>query len=320
VKRAALALAAAACNAVLDLDEATPLASDRPPTCEAGWRFRRPVDIDNRSGRKLIDWQVAIVLDTISPILAARMHPFLHDLRPTLADGVTELPYWIEKDVATTATTIWTKLPFLVVGTTRILLHHGNPWAEARGGSPHEIFLDDIVGHDFDEPGGWTVSPPRPEPSRWAATWPTASGWVRSGQGVLFVDLEQDSPIATSIVLALQRDVTFPPGSEYRMRFDVRVLAASTSDWTPVARWLVSPGQARFNEHWIFEQRAANATGIHLAQETAEIEPGTRRLAFTVSLPLAGGYFKAELDHLRVRRYVSPEPVVTVGPEQSNCP
>ena len=38
----------------------------------------------------------------------------------------TSIPYVIEKDLGTTATELWIKVPVLPVGTSRILLHHGN--------------------------------------------------------------------------------------------------------------------------------------------------------------------------------------------------
>ncbi len=294
------ALAALGCHGVLGL-EAPHLGeiADEPPTCASGWTHRRRITVENDSGRKLLDHQLPIVLDTASLILAGTMRPDGHDVRVTLADGETLLPHVIEKDLGTTGTLLWTRAPFLPEGRSELLLHHGNPSAERRE-SVSDVFVPGIVVNpSFESAGGWSATSPPPETSRWTLSWPQGTAWTSDGASTLHVDLEQQTFTRTPIQMTVGQAVIFPAGTDHVVRFDIRIVALSGTTLGASLEWTASGGRG---ELWRAEGSRGNPTGIHVGQETIPIAPGATDLVFAATInDASGGYVKADVDNVRVR-------------------
>lgn len=110
----------------------------------SGWKYRRPIMI--RSSQTLEDYQVRLVLDTHTLVAAGKMKSDCGDLRFTLSDGVTELPYWIETGCNTSKTVVWVRIPLLEANKTNtIYMYYGNPAAHsASNGSKVFVFFDDF--------------------------------------------------------------------------------------------------------------------------------------------------------------------------------
>lgn len=75
------------------------------------------------------------------------------------------------------------------------------------------------------------------------------------------------------------------------------------------------------NTLWSIDGDHGNITGVRLGEETVPFGPGSVPLTFAVRVAAGSGpgYAKGYLDHLRVRKHVSPEPSTSVGAEELAC-
>jgi PKD repeat protein len=114
---------------------------------DSSWEYRKSLEITNSGANALTDYQVLIEVDTAALITAGKMRSDAGDLRFTDSTG-TELSYWIESGINTSATKIWVKVPSIpALGTATIYMYYGNPDAASTssGGNTFEFF-DDFEG------------------------------------------------------------------------------------------------------------------------------------------------------------------------------
>ena len=117
----------------------------------AGWNYRRPITITNTLAQTLTDYQVRIELNSTN-FDFAQAQPNGSDIRFTLSDGVTKIPYWIQEwDSVNQKAIIWVKVPQIPAnGKTIIYMYYGNSEAvsESNGDSVF-IFFDDFKGTEL---------------------------------------------------------------------------------------------------------------------------------------------------------------------------
>ncbi|MEM4576169.1 MAG: DUF2341 domain-containing protein [Candidatus Nezhaarchaeales archaeon] len=88
-----------------------------------GWQYRRPIYISSQYA--LSNYQVKIVLNQYN-FNFSKAKPDGSDIRFTSSDGVSQIPYWIEKWNATKQeATVWVKVN-LTAGTTTIFMYYGS--------------------------------------------------------------------------------------------------------------------------------------------------------------------------------------------------
>jgi len=118
--------------------------------------FRKPITITERSGNTLTDYQVPVTVDTASLISAGKMRPDCGDIRFRDSIG-SEIPYWIESGINTDNTRIWVKVPSIAaLGSTTIYMYYGNPsLGSMSNGTATFCFFDDFNSLDTTQ---WTVS------------------------------------------------------------------------------------------------------------------------------------------------------------------
>jgi hypothetical protein len=88
--------------------------------------FQRSITISNTSGATQTNFQVSIVLDTASLILAGKMRSDCGDIRFYDTNGTTLLGnYWVDGCNLST-TRIWVKKPSIATGTSTIFLKYGD--------------------------------------------------------------------------------------------------------------------------------------------------------------------------------------------------
>lgn len=117
-----------------------------------GWSSRRPIRIDNTNGSNtLTDFQVGIEIPC---------YPFMQrdfdDIRFTMEDGCTQIPYWIEEYADGEEAMVWVKVPYIPAhGTARIYLYYNNQDAES-GSNGIAVFeyFDNFNDRDISD---WTV-------------------------------------------------------------------------------------------------------------------------------------------------------------------
>jgi hypothetical protein len=304
--RAVLALVVlGGCNTALGLDEGTPIDPDAP-SCLTGWRYRVPIDVDNAADA-LVDYQVLVALDAHGD-----------DLRFALDDGMPPLRY--EAEAAGT----WVAVPELPTGRTRLYAYWGNPSAAPwSGGSP---FVEGVVSNEsFEESGAWTIDATSDPPALFA---PTVE-WASDARRSLAMDLEVNGVAHPDVDSSISQTVTFPPGGSYVLRFDLDIVTASYGYWVnPDTGATAAINQGGFyvdlgngfDQVWKLFAKD-NISGQRLGLETSPIAPGTTQLRFGVGVTAGDGhgYAKGNVDHVRVRRYASPEPTVAVGAVEAMC-
>ena len=96
------------------------------------WSYRIPITIN--SSTSLTDYQIKVVIDSSHSDFWNHVQPDARDVRFTDSDGLSYLPYWIEKwDHTNKKATIWVKVPNIPNGTKTIYLYYGNPNATGIG-------------------------------------------------------------------------------------------------------------------------------------------------------------------------------------------
>ncbi len=108
-------------------------------TNDSGWLYQKEITINN-TGAALSDYQVMLEIDYES-----NMKADWSDIRIKASDNETNLNFWIEPIVGTTAR-VWVRIPLLEANTaTTIYLRYGNPLASsASNGQNTFVFFTDI--------------------------------------------------------------------------------------------------------------------------------------------------------------------------------
>jgi len=94
----------------------------------SGWLYRKPIHITNTLTSPLNEYQVKVELNNTN-FDFAKANPDGSDIRFTLDDGVTLIPYWVEKwDSVNQEAIVWVKVPELPANSNvTIYMYYGNP-------------------------------------------------------------------------------------------------------------------------------------------------------------------------------------------------
>jgi hypothetical protein len=121
----------------------------------SSWGCRAPVTINN-SGSSLTNYQVRVAVN-----YDADMRPDFDDIRFTDSDGSTELAYWRESYITATSATFWVKVSSVPSGAQIIYMYYGNAGAgtASNGDATFEFFDDFEDGSisDWSQYGSGTV-------------------------------------------------------------------------------------------------------------------------------------------------------------------
>jgi hypothetical protein len=143
--------------------------------------------------------------------------------------------------------------------------------------------------------------------------------WATDGAGSLYFYEHLDGDHDYEAIASVSQSALFPTGSDYIIRFDLDVTAASWGGVTGAndGGFAISIG----NLFEVFRLDATtNITGPRLGLETLPFGPNTGiALATLVHNGSGPGYTRGNFDNLRVRRHVSPEPTAQIGLETA-CP
>ena len=99
-----------------------------PDWWNTSWTRRQSIDLSERSGSSLTDYQFNITLDTQSLIGAGKMNSSCKDLRFANNNSVL-LSHWVEGGCNTTSTSIWVKSNLSANTNATIYVYYGNPSA-----------------------------------------------------------------------------------------------------------------------------------------------------------------------------------------------
>jgi Domain of unknown function (DUF2341)/Bacterial Ig domain len=299
------------------------------------FQHMQPIILNN-SGSAISDYQVNLIINTTSLILAGKMNSSCSDLRFTNStsyntqDWTTSYKYWIESGCNTTATRIWVNVPSISNGTSTIFTYYGNISAvSGTNGNATFEFFDDFIGSSVDT-SKWTVDGAGGlSVSSSEAVMVQAGGKIRSVKTLsqpFIIETKLRSLIgttgqgfsaigtwaSTSSGYGLQAYGT-PGGSMYRF---------NNGAWGAITSYTVDANPR------IYRMTAANAAVnlsiLPLNRSTVE---WTYSEAYAVSSQQIrvgqrydnGGTTEAQderWDWVLVRKYASPEPAASFGTEQ----
>jgi len=167
----------------------------------SGWlsdyNYRKQILIYDQSGSDLYDYQVRIVLDdtTITDFWTS-VKPDCSDIRFTKSDGITEIPYWIEKcEVGNHKIIVYVKVPYIPANDKSVIyMYYGKSDATCIGqrtdpqtgitycsgdGSATFEFFDDFNDGSYSDK--W-IGLGSPKPEEWGSYFdPNGDTWCSSG-------------------------------------------------------------------------------------------------------------------------------------------
>jgi len=113
-----------------------------------GWQYRKSIYITNNIASDLNNYQVKIELNSTN-FDFTKANSDGSDLRFTLEDGITLIPYWIQEwNSANQRAIIWIKVPQILANSiTTIYMYYGNPSATSKSNGDNVFeFFDDFEG------------------------------------------------------------------------------------------------------------------------------------------------------------------------------
>jgi hypothetical protein len=297
----------------------------------SGWAYRRPIIITNNITSALTNYQVLIIIDTQTLISQGKMRSDGGDIRFTDSDGVTLIDYWVESGINTNSTRIWVKVPFIPASPeiAIIYLYYGNPSATSlsNGFNTFDSFDDFDDGIITD----WTSD--------------NAYLSLTEANGVLRATIGAGTG---SVWACAYRSVSF--GAGYAIEAKMRLV--QNGQYTGMG---IAFGWSTYNTKWYSQWntypewrviqliagteyvRAGGSTNVaptlntwydayvRITSSTIYAKIGDRTELSYASAPsgkvglharnASSGTGIVEFDNFRVRKYVSPEPSVSIGSE-----
>jgi len=125
----------------------------------AGWAYRRSITVSNPTGSTLNDFQIHVMLDSTFSFANAQNGG--GDIRFTLGDGTTQVPYWIENWTSGSQASIWVRTPSIPPAGTTLFMYYGNPSAASVSDGNGTFYFFD----DFSYTSGGS---PAIDPSKWS--------------------------------------------------------------------------------------------------------------------------------------------------------
>lgn len=296
--------------------------------------YSRPVTVQNTSGAPLYDYATAVTFDSAALIGAGKMQVGCRDMRFYDANQAA-LSYWVASGCGTAQTRVWVKMPFLPPGATTITMNYGHPGRGAVSNASgvfvfYDDFQDGVVGPQW-RLDNVTWAQLRETGGQMRITGSTTAGVQHRSVGFTLrmdqineptqfaIDSEMTvvSGPATAKVFIGTWDLSLYGGAASKLigyySSGWQQLGTSTMGTTSTTTHQFSMAYTLSGSSWVVRWlENGNVTDV--------------RATRTVGGPNAGGFqyspasvsaFDVQFDNVRVRPYVYPEPVATVGAEQA---
>jgi len=243
------------------------------------------------------------MIDTASLISAGKMRSDCGDIRFRDSDETTDLSYWIESGCNSGSTSIWVKVPSVPSGTKTIYMYYGNPSASSESNGVNTFLIFD----DFEGTFTWTYEETHVnfEGALDSSTYvsPTKSYRLRTdgatvAVGTNYAQIKKNAAegnVNARIKFSLRRSTTY-----------------TTSGWAENSVW--------FGTTKVWNQDVYPATTSFSTYEATGTLPTTGQVSLRVqglqSDTYANWYHGGYWDNVIVRKYSSPEPIISVGTEE----
>jgi len=270
----------------------------------SGWTYRRPITVTNNTTSALTNYQVLITIDTASLISAGKMRSDGGDIRFTDSDGVTLINYWIESGINTTSTRIWVKVPSIPAsGSTTIYIYYGNPSATSSSDFANTMIAlstnPSFTPYGSWYPGTYNIQE-NPDktlvPDEVYGDMRTYDVWEGQDEGCYWV---WDFGSVDSREFFVKWYASATAVSGYCVDFTITIsISADGSTWTSIDSYKFTAGG----------QISVRTSSIKGSYRYVKVDQYS-----TTSCMVAYGY--TYVDAVYARKYVSPEPTVSIGSE-----
>jgi hypothetical protein len=297
-----------------------------------------PITLSNASGTPLYNYQVLVKLNTAGLIASGKLRSDCGDLR--FSDGSSNLEYWLEEGCNTANTRVWVKVPVVPVGSSAIEVRYGAPLsASASNGRSTFAFFDDFSDGFFDttfwsgSSAPWYSLVESDGAMRITGTTSAANQYDRA---YLYL---KSSAVWFPASFAIDSELTVvqsPPNFKSSvgsgdLNFYGSSLPKRLGFWQSGIGW-VQVGQSTVSSATFTDRKLSiGYTGPTNNRTIRWLENGdlttVRASRSGLNNPSAGTFdfgpdtvasFDVRFDNIRVRTYVYPEPVVTVGTETAS--
>ncbi len=291
------------------------------------WNYRREIII-SYSGPHVSGYQLGFVLDTQTLISQGKMRPDCGDIRVVSSEP---LPVYVE-DCGSPSTTVWFKSD---IPAGKLYLYYGNPSASSVS-DPSSVF--DFFS-DFDDLSGWTLE---------STSYTLSSGVLRLNNGGAYTGLPfrfQDGYMAEARVRfettstgysgTVPEVCSSPYTASSNSNADATVLYMRNYNSTNVYVWIGDGSTSSYNVGTYSVFSSSNGvwyvTGVSIREGELKLwrdgSPVFTRTGISWAKDmryLRIGFFSSgtgeiqdtSYDWVRVRKYVEPEPSVSLGPEE----
>jgi len=308
----------------------------RPSWVFSGWKYRVPIYIKELSGNTLNDYQVLVTLNSTFNWSAVRSD--LSDVRFTDSQG-NELSYWIEDYSYGSFAKIWVKVPVIPANSnTVIYMYYGNSSATSKSnGELTFIYFDDFTSDTSSRytvwenwigsptfiwnPGGSEV---RSDTSN-ADYFLTTKVNVKNDFAVEIRGYTQDNDALGSLIrttdgryyIASMR-VSDYDGTPQGGSSEALIMYQSPPSWYREAILLTSFGDIVNPTSWQISGIAyygESLIALYNHKKAGSYYVGTISID-SIGLSSQANSPPAHYDWIIVRKYVDPEPQVTIGEEE----
>ena len=296
-----------------------------------GWSYRRQITITENSGFDLSSFQVKIVL-TPTNFDYSHVNTDGSDIRFTLSDGVTTIPYWIEDWNYGGTSIIWVKVPSIPAsGTATIYMYYGKSDAtsESNGLNVFDFFddFDDLDVSDWTSVDA-TISAVFFAGERTLGLWPGTLTYFKHfavptnlnlglDRYVVEARLWDDNPAGSVLVHYLDDDWWW--GIElYAGRHIFRPYIAGSDKG-----WVIVTYNPVISDAWYKIKVVTLPDHLYVyindgLQGSWPIAPQYQFSGYNkVGIVEHRGYGPIYCDYIFVRKYAPVEPSVDIGPEES---
>jgi hypothetical protein len=234
------------------------------------------------------------------------------DIRFTQTHYGTQIPYWQETD-----NKFWVKVPTLPANKdTIIYMYYGNISATSASSFTNTL-VDIFTNPGFNAADGWTYAEVEGGAPNTTAT-PTlpSTDWFSEGAGSYYQYVRYNYTHTATLYGQESQTINLPAGSNYKIWFDAKTtILYNTGSVGTVYAQVLDDAVAIWSTTW-----TTNQTNILLLnQETSSLSSGSHTIRFRTGTTASGATIRTDMyyDNIRVRKYVSPEPLVAApGTEQ----
>jgi len=304
-------------------------------TSMAGWKYKREITITENSGSTLTNYQVKIEL-TPTNFDYSHANSDGSDIRFTDSDGKTQLSYWIEKWDPTGTSIIWVKVPSIPASSTKtIYMYYGNPSASSTSsGDSTFIFFDGFDGSSLDT-SKWTTNT-----NNYQVSGGEIVLWGSWNEGHLYMNTKSsfNTPVIvearvrihavgqdTDLIISFAQSETsyilstgtiecwydgegtgaswYQKRIVYRTSTDGYGPQIQSTDWQKIVITYTSNSIKYWDSY----------SGSTLTYNNVMFNPFHLGIAGDTDSTTRYAHF----DYIFIREYASPEPTVSIGPEQS---